>query len=189
VSATTTLRRDPWRCARCGRPAELGRLTLELGLVRLALDADPERFRLGSAGIEPAVAELLAPCACGGRLEPGAGEGEPIEPELDADALREPAARGWAALEASGGARLAELRRLWRPRALLLLGRGGELGREEQLRLRLEGRLEALHEEMEAARRRGDDDAAEAAHARYIELGTTYVRRFLLADEPASRAS
>jgi hypothetical protein len=184
-----SVRRDPWHCGRCGRPADLAPLALEVGLVRLALDSAPERFRLGSAGIEEPLAALLAPCACGGALEPGDGLGEPLEPRIDEARLRPLAERGWAALEAVGGeGRLAELRRLWRPRALLLLGRGGELAREEQLRLKLEGRLAGLHAEMEAARGRGDEDAAEAAHARYIELGTIYVRRFLLADEPAARA-
>ena len=51
------------------------------------------------------------------------------------------------------------------------------------LRLRLEDKLAALQAELERARAAGDDDAAEAAHARYIELGTTYVRRFVRSDE------
>ncbi len=184
MSAGTGTVADPWRCERCGRPCDLAGPRVELGLLRLSLEPDAARFRLGSAGIETQVAALLAPCPCGGRLEPGEGEGLPLEPELDAGRLREAAGRGWRALEASADPHLGELRRLWRPRALVLLGRGDELGREEQLRLRLEGRLEALRADMEQARLRGDDDAAEAAHARYIELGTTYVRRFLLADEP-----
>ena len=41
--------------------------------------------------------------------------------------------------------------------------------------LRLEDKLAALAAEIERATTAGDEDAAEAAHARYIELGTTYV--------------
>jgi hypothetical protein len=77
---------------------------------------------------------------------------------------------------------LAELVEVWRPRAALLTGTG-DLAKEDVLRLRLEDKLAALQAELERARDAGDDDAAEAAHARYIELGTTYVRRFVRSDE------
>ena len=75
---------------------------------------------------------------------------------------------------------MSALATLWRPRALRLPGRDAELTREQQLELRLEQRLDDLQAEMERARGAGDEDAAEAAHARYVELGTTYVRRFVL---------
>ena len=78
---------------------------------------------------------------------------------------------------------LAELVEVWRPRAALLAGGEQELGKEDVLRLRLEDKLAALQAELERARAAGDDNAAEAAHARYIELGTTYVRRFVRSDE------
>ena len=55
------------------------------------------------------------------------------------------------------------------------------------LRIRLEDKLAALQTEVERATAAGDLDAAETAHARYIELGTTYVRRFVRPDEPAAR--
>ena len=55
-----------------------------------------------------------------------------------------------------------------------------ELDREQVLGLRLEDKLAALQAEVERATTAGDEEAAEAAHARYIELGTTYVRRFVL---------
>ena len=86
-------------------------------------------------------------------------------------------------LEASTDPRLQRLRALWRSRALVLLGREAELTREQQLELRLEGRLAGLQAEIERARGAGDEEAAQAAHARYIELGTTFVRRFVLAED------
>jgi hypothetical protein len=75
---------------------------------------------------------------------------------------------------------------VWRPRALLLLGREDELEKADVLRLRLEDKLAALQAEVERATATGDDEGAETAHARYIELGTTYVRRFVRPDEPAA---
>jgi hypothetical protein len=70
------------------------------------------------------------------------------------------------------------LREVWRPRALRLLGRDDELSSEDVLGLRLEERLTDLRAEIERARAAGDEDAAQMAHARYIELGTSYARRF-----------
>jgi len=67
-----------------------------------------------------------------------------------------------------------------------LMGREPELAKEDVLRLRLEDKLAALQAEVERATAAGDSDAAEAAHARYIELGTTYVRRFVRSHEPAA---
>ena len=89
------------------------------------------------------------------------------------------AAKGWQALESSSDPRLREIARIWRPRALRALGREDELTAEDQLELRLEGRLQELLLAIERAEAAGDVDAAEAAHARYVELGTTYVQKFV----------
>jgi hypothetical protein len=173
-------RHDVWTCAACGTPHELGARSLEVGLVRLAVHGE-DGFRLGSEGIEADVAALLEPCACGGALNRGQapdGAWPRLAAAFDAELLRPLAERGWAVLEASDDEGLARLRTLWRARSLVLLGREEELTREQQLELRLEGRLAALAGEIERARAAGDEDAAQAAHARYIELGTTFVRRF-----------
>lgn len=182
-------RSDVWPCRRCGVPHELATRSLEVGLVRLATRGE-EGFRLGSAGIESAIEPLLEPCACGGRLtrdgvERGlAPDGDsPRVAGFDQAALRPLAERGWAVLEASADPRLKRLGALWRSRALVLLGRAADLTREQQLELRLEGRLAALQAEIERARTAGDEEAAQAAHARYIELGTMFMRRFVLVED------
>jgi hypothetical protein len=174
---------DPWSCGTCGSQIDLAGCSIEVGLVRLATRGG-DGFQLGSAGIEHELAALLASCECGGRFTPGAGTGPAATARFDPDAVRDPAARGWAALEATPA--LAELREVWRPRALVLMGREQELVKEDVLRLRLEDKLAALQAEVERATAAGDSDAAEAAHARYIELGTTYVRRFVRSHEPAA---
>ncbi len=174
---------DPWSCRACGSQIDLAGCSIEAGLVRLAARGG-DGFQLGGAGIEPELAAVLASCECGGRFAPGAGTGPAAPARFDPDAMRDLAARGWAALEATPG--LAELREVWRPRALVLMGREQELSKEDVLRLRLEDKLAALQAEVERATAAGDSDAAEAAHARYIELGTTYVRRFVRSHEPAA---
>jgi hypothetical protein len=179
-------RHDIWTCAVCGTPHELGGRSLEVGLVRLAVHGE-DGFRLGSEGIEADIGPLLEPCACGGSLRRGqAPDAGPLrlEAAFRSEALRPLAERGWSVLDASGDERLRRLGTLWRARALVLLGRDRELTREQQLELRLEGRLAALAGEIERARAAGDEDAAQAAHARYIELGTTFVRRFASAADP-----
>jgi hypothetical protein len=191
-------RSDPWRCRGCGAAYELATRSLEVGLVRLAVEGE-EGFRLGSDGIAAHVEPLLAPCACGGRLARGQTPNdtatEPsqppfgVRPRFETEALRPLAERGWAVLEASADPRLERLAALWRSRALVLLGREDELTREQQLELRLEGRLAGLQAEIERARQAGDDDAAQAAHARYIELGTTFMRRFVLAGDDRPRTA
>jgi hypothetical protein len=183
-------RSDLWSCRDCGTAYELATRSLEVGLVRLAVDGEAG-FRLGSDGIEPHIEPLLAPCGCGGRLirdppVPGTADAVPgtgRRPVLDNEALRPLAERGWAILEASADPRLQRLAKLWRSRALVLLAREGELTREQQLELRLEGRLAGLQDDIERAHAAGDDDAAQAAHARYIELGTTFMRRFVLLED------
>jgi hypothetical protein len=179
-------RQDVWTCAACGTAHELGGRSLEVGLVRLALHGE-DGFRLGSEGIEADVAPLLAACACGGRLtreQVVPGTAAAVPGTFQASKLRPLAERGWAVLAASDDEGLRRLRSLWRSRALVLLGREAELTREQQLELRLEGRLVALAGEIERARAAGDEDAAQAAHARYIELGTTFVRRFASTADP-----
>ncbi|MDQ1535584.1 MAG: hypothetical protein QOF28_3345 [Actinomycetota bacterium] len=151
--------------------------------MRLAVDGEAG-FRLGSGGIEPQLADLLAACACGGRLAPGAGSSATTVARFDRERLRATAELGWQRLEQAPS--LDELREVWRPRALTLIGRESELRKEDVLRLRLEDKLAALEAEVERATSAGDDEAAETAHARYIELGTTYVRRFVRPDEPAA---
>ena len=126
------------------------------------------RVRLGR-GIESEIAPLLVQCECGGRFEPGVGEGEiavaSLTPPASADC--EPGgrgaapSRGWPSRPGVGG------------RALRATGQEEELSGEEVLELRLEQRLNDLLIQMERAHRAGDEDAAEAAHARYVELATT----------------
>ena len=128
-------------------PVDLAEHPLEAGLVRLAV--------LGADGFElrfddPAVTSALAGCLAAGGDEP-----------FDAERLRPYAVEGLSAREA----------------ALALAGRGAELTKDEVLRARLAERLDALATELEAASAAGDDDRAQALHARYIELGTTYAAR------------
>jgi hypothetical protein len=171
-------RSDPWHCEACGGRADLADRSLEVGLVRFAVNGEAG-FELGSHGLEDELRPLLRSCQCGGRLAPGPGTGEPVAARFDLEAWRAVAAPGWQHVESSRDDRLVRLRDVWRPRALVLLGREDELSREEVLGLRLEDKLAALAEEIQRAREAGDDDAAETAHARYIELGTTYARRFV----------
>jgi hypothetical protein len=181
-------RTDPWHCSGCGAPADLAPRSAEVALVRLAVHGE-DGFELGSRGIDAEIEPLLEPCTCGGRLTPGDGAGAPVRAAFDRDALRPVAERGMAVLDATADGRLTGLRQAWRPRVLPLLGRESELEREEVLRARLEDKLERLQHETQHATAIGDQDAAEAAHARYIELGTTYVRRFVARDERAEAAS
>jgi hypothetical protein len=169
---------DPWHCEECGTSYDMALRTLELGLVRLALRG-PDGFKLGSEGIEADVAALLEPCRCGGRIAPG-GEPEKLgsDPVFSAEAVLPLARRGWEVLEGADDPGLRRLGEVWRPRALRLLGREAELTPEDVLGLRLEQRLAGLQAEIDRARAAGDDDAAQMAHARYIELGTSYARRF-----------
>jgi len=188
-------RSDVWACRRCGAPHELALRSLEVGLVRLAIHGE-EGFRLGSDGIEAELEPLLEPCACGGSLHRGQAPDGPwprsadaVPATFDRDALRPLAERGWAVLEASADPRLGRLAALWRSRALVLLGREAELTREQQLELRLESRLAGLQAEIERARGAGDEAAAQAAHARYIELGTMFMRRFVLVEDGRAGAA
>src|SRR4051794_7997535 len=157
---------------------------VEVGLVRLAVDG-AEHFRLGSEGIAEQIAGLLEPCVCGGSFVPGAGDGPVVAVRFDEARVTPLAAAGLERLDAA--AELSGLRSAWGPRAVALAGRSDELAKEHVLRIRLEDKLTALQTEVQRANAAGDTDAAETAHARYIELGTTYVRRFVRPDEPAAR--
>ena len=168
---------DPWHCEECGAAYDMALRTLEVGLVRLALDGT-DGFKLGSEGIEAEVAALLEPCSCGGRIAPGGDATLGSDPVVAREALGPLARTGWAVLEGADDPGLARLREVWRPRALRLLGRESELTPEDVLGLRLEQRLAGLQAEIDRARAAGDEDAAQMAHARYIELGTSYARRF-----------
>jgi hypothetical protein len=179
MSSITASRTDPWHCGTCGARADLAGQSPAVGLVRLAV-AGGDGFRLGSVGIEETIAPLLEPCACGGAFQPGTGDGERAAIRFRPELLQPLAERGWRVLESAEDQRLVALRGVWRPHALIACGRADELDREEQLQVKLEGRLAGLLEEVAAARERGDEDAADAAQARYVELGTTYMRRFVV---------
>ena len=181
MSSITTARTDPWHCDRCGAAADLATQSAEIGLVRLAGHGD-EGFVLGSAGIEAEIAPLLLPHECGGRFVAGGGDGEPATAEFDADALQPIAIAGFEVLNTSS--RLAELAGVWQARGLRATGRSEELTGEQVLELRLEQRLNDLLRVMEQAHRAGDEDAEEAAHARYVELATTYATRALRDRKP-----
>jgi len=98
---------DLWSCSTCGSQIDLAGCSIEVGLVRLATRGG-DGFQLGGAGIESELAAVLASCECGGRFAPGAGTGPGEPARFDPDAIRDPALRGWAALEATPS--LAELR-------------------------------------------------------------------------------
>jgi hypothetical protein len=182
MSSVTTARTDPWHCAACGAAADLAPLSAEIGLVRLA-EEGAEGFRLGSAGIEQLIAPLLVACECGGRFEPGAGDGELVAAAFDPEALKPFAVRGAEVLAETP--RLAELDGVWRARTMRATGREDELSGEQVQELRLEQRLNDLLIQIERAHRSGDEDAAEAAHARYVELATTYATRTIRERKPA----
>jgi hypothetical protein len=178
---------DPWHCEACSGSADLIGHSVALGLIRAAVQGT-DRLSLGSHGIEPWVADLLLPCGCGGRLMPGAGGGPVVEAGFDQGRLSPLLEAGWEALCASADEPAVRLRELWRPHAMVLLGRSAELAKEQMLQLRLEEKLNRLAAEVERATAAGEPDVAEAAHARYIELGTTYVRRFVRQDDSDERA-
>jgi hypothetical protein len=159
-----------YRCPDCGGEVDLARTPLESGLVRLAvLGADGFALEFAAAELHPSVRAALAPCPHG------------ADPVWDAERLAPVAREGLVRLEraAAEDDRMAELLRVWRPRAFALAGRAEELSREDALRGRLEARLADVERRMRAATAAGDDDEAERLHARYIELGTTYAGRMV----------
>lgn len=159
-----------YRCPECGGEVDLERTPLESGLVRLAvLGADGFALEFGDPELHAGARSALGPCPHGG------------DPVWDGEQLEPLARTGLERLEraAAEDDRLAELLRVWRPRAFALAGRTDELSREEALRGRLELRLADVERRMRAATAAGDDDEAERLHARYIELGTTYAGRLV----------
>jgi hypothetical protein len=158
----------PYRCPDCDGELDLARTPLESGLVRLAaLGSDDFELEFDTPGVHARAREALGAC-------PHAGDPTWVRERL------EPIAReGLANLEraAADEPRMAELLRVWRPRAFALAGRADELSREEALQGRFELRLADVERRMRAAGAAGDEDEAERLHARYIELGTTYAGR------------
>jgi hypothetical protein len=188
MSSITNARTDNWHCGSCGGTADLAALSAEVGLVRLAAHGE-DGFRLGTVGVEDRVAALLAPCGCGGAFEPGTAPGEaPVTAQFRAEALAPVAETGWQVLMRSTDPRLSDLAAIWRPRALRAAGRVQELSKQELLELKVESKLQQLMYEMRQARAAGDEDAEDAAHARYVELGTIYVQRFVRGPQPATGA-
>jgi hypothetical protein len=128
---------------------------LELAAARLALEgAGGFAFGGNSAAVEAAAADAAAGPAYAARA---------------LEVLRE---------AAPGDDRMARLYGVWRPwlerRAGLAAPAGGG---DAALLARLEDRLAVIVAEMEQAREDGDEARAQALHARYIELGTTYAGR------------
>src|SRR3954462_8118993 len=108
------MRSDPWHCGTCGARADLAPRSAEVAMVRLAVMGERE-FRLGSGGVEAAVAPLLEPCSCGGRFQPGEGAGLPVRLEFRTDALRPVAEAGYERLQKGSDQTLVRLRRGWGP--------------------------------------------------------------------------
>jgi hypothetical protein len=157
-----------YRCPYCGGEIDLARTPLESGLVRLAvLGAGGFALEFDDPELHARARPALGPCPHSG------------DPVWDREQLEPLARAGLEHLEraAAEDARMAELLRMWQPRAFALAGRADELTREEALRGRLELRLADVERRMRAATAAGDDDEAERLHARYIELGTTYAGR------------
>ena len=99
------------------------------------------------------------------------------EPHWQRDALAPLADAGWSALVAAEDDELETLALVWRPRALALAGRAGELSRDDVVRGRLEQRVAEVSARMQRALEAGDEDEAERLHARAIELGTVLAGR------------
>jgi hypothetical protein len=153
-------------CQRCGGEVELARTPLESGLVRLAaLGADGFELAFDDPAVHAAAEPALGPC-------PHVGD-----PSWQPDALAPLADAGWRALVASDDDELETLAMVWRPRALALAGRAGELSKDDVVRGRLEQRVAQVATRMQAALDAGDEDEAERLHARAIELGTVLAGR------------
>ena len=139
-------------------------------------------FRLGSDGIE-----RVEPLLAGLRLRRAAGaRREPCIRRCPARSIQAGCGRGRARLGACSrrapiAARAA--REVWRSRALVLLGRGGRADTGSRARAAPRGRLAGLQAEIERAPPPATRRRPQAAHARYIELGTTFMRRFVLVED------
>ena len=164
-------RTDPWHCSRLRRAADSRRARPRSHWCRLAARGE-DGFRVGSGGVEAQIEPLLGPCACGGRLVPGQGAGAPVVRAMfdRTRCCRWPSA-AWRC-SSSTDRRLSGSRQAWRPRVLPLLGR-------EPTWTASSSSSSGSSSSSSGSRTRssapavGDDDAAQAAHARYIELGTT----------------
>ena len=144
---------------------DLGAYAFEAGTVRLAVhgaDGSPLDFS------DPTVREAIV----------AALSDDPFAP-FSQDALKAHAPAALAALDAALPAHdeLARLAALWRPRLLVLADRKDELTGEQTVVLRFEERLRDIKRGMAEAEAAGDEDAREALHAKYIEVGTTYAGR------------
>lgn len=137
----------------------------EAGTVRLAVHgAEGSPLDFSDAAVREAIVAALSD--------------DPFAP-FSQDALK---AHAPAALVALDNAlpdhdELARLAPLWRPRLLLLADRKDELSGEQVVVLRFEERLREIKRGMAEAEAAGDEDAREALHAKYIEVGTTYAGR------------
>jgi hypothetical protein len=137
---------------------------LEAAVVRLSvLGGDGFRMTFD----DPAVVSALAACVAGDAIEP---------------ALLAPhCARALVALRrhAPDAPLLARLLGVWTPwlERRADPGAAGVGAGEQALAARFEARLAEIVAAMELAREEGDDDRAQALHARYIELGTSYATR------------
>ena len=137
----------------------------EAGAIRLAvLGADGSPLDCDDPAVRDAIAAALSD--------------DPFQPFSTA-ALEAHAPAALAALDAAlpDHAELARLAPLWRPRLLVLAGRKDELTGEQAVVLRFEERLREITRGMAEAEARGDEDAREALHAKYIEVGTAYAGR------------
>lgn len=137
----------------------------EAGAIRLAvLGADGAALDFSDEAVRAAIAAALSD--------------DPFAP-FSREALAAHAPAALAALDAAlpDDAELARLAPIWRPRLLLLAGRADELSGEETVVLRFEERLREITRGMAEAEARGDEDAREALHAKYIEVGTAYAGR------------
>jgi hypothetical protein len=155
-----------YHCELCGGEVDLSRTPLESGLVRLAtLGTEGFELAFDDAAVHAAAAPALGPCP------------HDAEPRWDSEELRPLADAGWRALLAADDDELDLLAVVWRPRALALAGRAGELSRDDIVRGRLEQRVAEVSARMQVALAAGEADEAERLHARAIELGTVLAGR------------
>jgi hypothetical protein len=134
----------------------------EAGVVRLAVHgADGSPLDFSDAAVRAAIVDTLSD--------------DPFAQE----ALQVHAPAALAALDAAlpDHEELARVAALWRPRLLVLADRKDELTGEQTVVLRFEERLREIKRGMAEAEAAGDEDAREALHAKYIEVGTTYAGR------------
>jgi crotonobetainyl-CoA:carnitine CoA-transferase CaiB-like acyl-CoA transferase len=153
-------------CQRCGGAVELARTPLESGLVRLAaLGAEGFELEFDDRAVHALAETALGPCP---HVADPSWQPAQLVPIADA---------GWRALVAAEDDELETLAMVWRPRALALAGRAGELSRDDIVRGRLEQRVAQVSARMQEALDAGDEDEAERLHARAIELGTVLAGR------------